>query len=194
MTYEKHVAEMRRRALNARADLDGLKAELESVNEKFRAGTLGQKSYEDKARELKKKMDDVSWDAQRAILVTQNEYDKAADAWGAPDGNNIHPDIELLKGQVPLDLTDLKGLSEKHKQNSTMQRAIKAYTEKHGYPLVTDANSTDARAKKKAFESLTRYCINAVKVEFAAAFLTDEHFPAIYASHDILSLDPPNME
>lgn len=74
--------------------------------------------------------------AERAAEEEIDEIEKDAIAdverWKALNGKEIDDaDLKLLQGAFKLDSDDISALVEKHKNNGTMIRAIKDYTEKN---------------------------------------------------------------
>ena len=161
-------------ALDYYKKLDALNAQIKGIEEKYKAERITRKVKEEQVSAVNAKIKELSDNMLADLNRLQSEHDAAVDTWAAPAGDKVHSDIKLLEGAFALTEDELTGLSKKHRENATMQRAIRSYANKN--QIHYDSSTPLPEQKKEAFASLCVAIRRSTKDEyrFHRAFIEDD--------------------
>jgi len=148
------VDELREITLAAYKVLDGIAAEEKELAEKYRAEKVTGKVKDETQSKLNARLRELKADLRTKLNDLQNIYNIEVDAWAALDGSKLTDDVKLLSGAVTLTGDELTALSTKHRDNATMQRALREYASKNN--LAFDAAAPLPAQKKEAFNNLVQ--------------------------------------
>ena len=164
----------RKIALNFFNEIDQINEKMKSLDVEFRNQKITARVRDETAQALDNNRRDLQRRTHAEFDKLKNEYEMVVSAWGALDGGAIHDDAKLLSETFGLNAEELTILSQKHKTNCTMQRAISNYAIKHNilFQLATPL----PEQKIKAFENLCGQLKGMCKHEvnpFEKIFVTD---------------------
>jgi len=129
---KKYVNSVRHIALKFFETKNILMQRIANIEEKYRKNDITEKQKIKQIAEVNELMSDLLNKFTKAHNDMKSHFNDAVDAWSTLDGKNIpSDDIKLFSGIVELKSDDLTKLSEKHKNNIVMQRAINEYAKKH---------------------------------------------------------------
>ena len=195
-----YTEKARKLALDFYQSNDALKQQEATYREQLNAKRITREVHAEHMSEIRGKRDALLKSASAGLDTLKGEYTAAVNTWAALDGSKVHDDIKLLDGHFTLTDAELTALSEKHKTNITMQRAISSYAHKNN---LTYLSATPTPEKKiKAFESLCDTIQSSFR-DSDSDFLTiayikdDEQFPALtgtnlldHGENDIFKQEP----
>jgi|GEM_PF-3970668 len=171
--------------------IDELDSQLEDLKADFNAGKLTTTYYNNQTNDLNQRKIQLKADTQQEIKKLQKEFNDDLGEWLTPTPEKIdNEDLKLLGGPLTLSEKEVESLSQKHKNDPIMQRALKEYAGKKGYYFPSTDIGED---RKTAFDDVVNVAltgINEPKGYWGYTIKDERHFDTyIDKRKDSLGID-----
>ena len=142
-----------RAAQNAVSQFAEIKKELAALDEKQKAGRIGEKDYAEQREKINAKRMNVQSDAQAIIGKAYSEFAEMLKQYEQIDSAKINTaDMDLLK-YADITAEHLQSLAKKHEHNPTMLNILQKQAKDKGF---TPLSYTTGEQRLAAFEKIIR--------------------------------------